>query len=149
MPTQPRIVERPDQPYVAISGLVTMQTIGAIADRLPDVFLWPAEHDLDPAGAPFFKYNLIDMQRQLEVEVGVPLATPAQGDGDVHAGVLPAGQAASLRRDQPARAARTRSRSSSSPMAAASPGRNRIVPVLVLSSGWRAAKPPSRPSCQP
>jgi effector-binding domain-containing protein len=96
MPTQPRIVERPDQPYVAISGLVTMQTIGAIADRLPDVFLWLAEHDLEPAGAPFFKYNLIDMQRQLEVEVGVPLPTPAQGDGDVHAGVLPAGRYATV-----------------------------------------------------
>jgi effector-binding domain-containing protein len=96
MPTQPRIVERPEQPYVAIGGVVTMQTVGAIADRLPEVFVWLAEHNLEPAGVPFFKYNLIDMRRQLEVEVGVPVATPAQGDGDVHAGVLPAGRYANV-----------------------------------------------------
>jgi effector-binding domain-containing protein len=96
MPAPPRIVERPEQPYVAISGQVTMQTIGAIADRLPEVFVWLAAHDLEPAGAPFFKYNLIDMQRRLEIEVGVPVAAAAQGDGGVHAGVLPAGRYATV-----------------------------------------------------
>jgi len=96
MPTQPRIVERPEQPYVAIGGQVTMQTVGAIADRLPEVFVWLAEHDLEPAGAPFFRYNLIDRQRQLDVEVGVPIATATESDGEVHAGVLPAGRYATL-----------------------------------------------------
>jgi effector-binding domain-containing protein len=96
MPTQPRIVERPEQPYMAIGGQVTMHTIGAIADRLPEVFVWLADHDLEPTGAPFFKYNLIDMQRHLEVEVGVPVAAAAEGDGEVHAGVLPAGRYATL-----------------------------------------------------
>jgi hypothetical protein len=50
---------------------------------------------------------------------------------------------------QSPRAARTRSRSSSSGIAAASSGRSRMVPLLVLRSGWRAVKPTSRPSCQP
>jgi hypothetical protein len=50
---------------------------------------------------------------------------------------------------QSPRAARTRSRSSSSGIAAASSGRSRMVPLLVLRSGWRAVKPASRPSCQP
>jgi effector-binding domain-containing protein len=96
MPAQPRIVERPDQPYVAISGQVTMQTVATIADRLPEVFVWLAEHDLEPAGAPFFRYNLVDMRRQLEVEVGVPVAAAVEGDGEVHAGVLPAGRYATV-----------------------------------------------------
>jgi len=96
MPTQPSIVERPDQPYVAIRGLVTMQTVGAIADRLAEVFVWLAEHRLQPTGAPFFKYNRIDMKRQLEVEVGVPVAAVADGDGEVRAGVLPAGRYATV-----------------------------------------------------
>jgi effector-binding domain-containing protein len=95
MPTQPRIVERPEQPYVAISGQVTMQTVGAIADRLPEVFVWLADHGLEPAGPPFFRYNRIDMQRQLEIEAGVPVAA-AKGDRQVHAGVLPAGRYATL-----------------------------------------------------
>ena len=96
MPAQPRIVERHEQPYVAISGRVTMRTIGAIADRLPEVFVWLAEHDLEPAGAPFFRYHLVDMQRHLDVEVGVPVATATEGEGDVHADVLPAGRYATV-----------------------------------------------------
>jgi len=96
MPIRPSIVERPEQPYVAIRGLVTMQTIGSIADRLPEVFVWLAEHGLEPTGAPFFKYNRIDMERQLEVEVGVPVAATAEGDGEVRSGVLPAGRYATV-----------------------------------------------------
>jgi effector-binding domain-containing protein len=96
MPTQPRIVERSQQPYVAIEGTVAMQAIAAIADRLPEVFVWLADHDIEPDGAPFFRYNRIDMQHQLDVEVGVPLATAAKGDGQIHAGVLPAGRYATL-----------------------------------------------------
>jgi effector-binding domain-containing protein len=96
MPTAPRIVERSEQPYLAIRDLVTMHTVGAIADRLPEIFVWLGARDLEPAGAPFFKYNLIDMDRRLEVEVGVPVAAPAQGDGDVLAGILPAGRYATL-----------------------------------------------------
>jgi effector-binding domain-containing protein len=92
MPMAPSIVERAEQPYVAVSGLVTMQTVGAIADRLPEVFGWLAARGLEPAGAPFFKYDLIDMERQLEVEVGVPVAAAATADGEVLAGVLPAGR---------------------------------------------------------
>ena len=96
MSPEPSIVERPEQPYVAIGGLVTMQTVGAIADRLPEVFRWLAEHGLEPTGAPFFKYNLIDMDRELEIEVGVPVAAIAEGDGDVRSGVLPAGRYATV-----------------------------------------------------
>ena len=96
MPTAPRTVERAEQPYVAVSGRVTMQTIGAIADRLPEVFAWLGARGLEPAGAPFFRYDLIDMERRLEVEAGVPVAAAAAGDGEVVAGVLPAGRYASL-----------------------------------------------------
>lgn len=90
MPAEHAIVERSEQPYVAISRAITMQTFGEIADRLPEVFSWLGARGIEPAGAPFFKYNVIDMERELEVEAGVPVSTPAQGDGDVLAGVLPA-----------------------------------------------------------
>jgi effector-binding domain-containing protein len=96
MPTAPRIVERAEQPYVAVSGRVTMQTIGTIADRLPEVFGWLGARGLEPAGAPFLKYDLIDMERQLEVEAGVPVAPAAAAEGEVIAGGLPAGRYASL-----------------------------------------------------
>jgi hypothetical protein len=61
----------------------------------------------------------------------------------------PTGLGSLVLHDQPSRAVCTRSRTSSSPMAAASSGRSWIVPLLVLSSGWRAVKPPSRPCWKP
>ncbi|WP_147260079.1 GyrI-like domain-containing protein [Pseudonocardia hierapolitana] len=86
------IVDRPAQPYVAVRRTVTMQTFPEIADRLPGLFGWLAERGVDPAGPPFFRYLLIDMERELDVEAGVPVAAPVDGDGEVLAGVLPAGR---------------------------------------------------------
>jgi DNA gyrase inhibitor GyrI len=93
---RPKIVTRAEQPYVAIKGVVTMSTIAAIADRMGEVFGWLGARGVEPAGAPFFKYNRIDMANTLEVEVGVPLTEPLVGEGDVIAGVLPAGRYATV-----------------------------------------------------
>ena len=61
-----------------------------------EVFGWLDRHGLVPAGPPFFKYNVIDMARELEMEGGVPVATAPDGDDQMVAGVLPAGQYATL-----------------------------------------------------
>jgi effector-binding domain-containing protein len=86
------IVDHPAQPYVAVRRTITMQTFPEIADRLPGLFGWLAERGIAPAGPPFFRYLVIDMERELDVEAGVPVATPVDGDGDVLAGELPAGR---------------------------------------------------------
>ena len=60
-----------------------MQTIGAVLPELhPQVFawltgrdvlpVWLAERDVPPVGLPFWKYNVIDMEQEMEVEVGAP-----------------------------------------------------------------------------
>jgi effector-binding domain-containing protein len=86
------IVDRAAQPYVAVRRTVTMQTFPEIADRLPGLFGWLAERGIAPAGPPFFRYLVIDMERELDVEAGIPVAAPVDGDGEVLAGVLPAGR---------------------------------------------------------
>lgn len=93
----PAVIQRSEEPYVAIKASVTMQTIGSVLPPLhPEVRNWLREHDTNPAGAPFFKFNVIDMERQLEMEVGWPVAAEMKGDDRVLAGVLPAGRYASL-----------------------------------------------------
>jgi effector-binding domain-containing protein len=92
MLAEPAIVERPEQPYVGIRQLVTMETIAGVADRIPELFGWLANHGVEPVGAPFFRYHVIDMQRELDVEVGIPIAGTVAGDDRVRAGVLPAGR---------------------------------------------------------
>jgi effector-binding domain-containing protein len=91
--TEPHIVERGEQPYVAIKSSVTMETIGTVLPQLhPKVFGWLAERDIAPAGPPFWKYDVIDMEREMVVEVGEPVAAAVSGDDRVMAGVLPAGR---------------------------------------------------------
>jgi effector-binding domain-containing protein len=92
MPGTPEITTRPEQPYVAIREQVAMAELGGLAARFGEVFGWLAAQGVAPAGPPFFKYNAIDMTRELDMEAGVPVARVMDGDGAVVAGVLPAGR---------------------------------------------------------
>jgi effector-binding domain-containing protein len=92
MSAAPEIVTRAEQPYVALRGHVSMAEIGAFAVRTPEVYAWLGAHGVAPAGPPFLKFNVIDMMRQLEIDNGVPVAAPVDGDGPVIAGVIPAGR---------------------------------------------------------
>ena len=96
MSSAPEIETRAEQPYVAVRAKVTMDEIPAFARRFGEVFGWLDSHGLAPAGPPFFKYNVIDMARELEMEAGVPIATATDGDDQIVAGVLPAGRYATL-----------------------------------------------------
>ena len=96
MSSAPEIETRAEQPYVAVRAKVTMGEIAAFARRFGEVFGWLDSHGLVPAGPPFFKYNVIDMARELEMEAGVPVATATDGDDQIVAGVLPAGRYATL-----------------------------------------------------
>lgn len=96
MSSAPEIVTRSAQPYVAIRTRLTMAELPGLGPRLGEVFAWLGGHGLAPAGPPFFKYNVIDMTRELEVEAGVPVAAAVDGDDQVVSGVLPAGRYATL-----------------------------------------------------
>jgi effector-binding domain-containing protein len=49
------------------------------------------------ADAPFFKYNVIDMDGELEIEVGIPIRSSVEGEGEIVTGTLPAGRYATVR----------------------------------------------------
>jgi len=97
MITEPKVEDRTEQHYVAIRTQVTMQELDtAIPQGLGEVFAWLAHQGVAPAGAPFTRYLVIDMEALLDIEVGVPVATALSGDDHISAGVLPAGRYASL-----------------------------------------------------
>jgi effector-binding domain-containing protein len=90
---EPEIITRAEEHYVAIRTRVTMETIGTEVPPLnQEVFGWLAQQGAAAAGAPFWKYDVIDMANSMEIEAGVPVASPLAGDGRVVAGVLPAGR---------------------------------------------------------
>lgn len=97
MSATPEIVTRPAQPYAAIRVQVTMDELGMVVPPLnQEVFAWLGAHGAAPVGAPFWKYNVIDMTDKLEIEAGVPVAAAVPDDDRVLSGVLPAGRYATL-----------------------------------------------------
>lgn len=59
-----QVIERAAQPYVAIKSQVTMQTLGMVLPELTArVFGWLGERGISPAGAPFWKYNVVGSSR--------------------------------------------------------------------------------------
>jgi len=92
MEVAPGITQRAAMPYAGISQWVTMSAVGSVADRIPEIFGWLGARGITPAGPPFFRYHVIDMERQLLVEAGVPVTSAIEDDGDIRSGTLPAGR---------------------------------------------------------
>ncbi|WP_157252339.1 GyrI-like domain-containing protein [Nonomuraea typhae] len=91
------IIEFPERHYVAVRKTITMTTFGVVADRIPEIYGWLVARGAAMAGAPFFRFHVIDMEGDLDVEAGVPVAEPVEGEGDIVAATLPAGRYASVR----------------------------------------------------
>ncbi len=97
MMTKPKLEDRTEQHYVGIRTQVPMKALRKVIPQLHgEVFAFLDKQGVDPAGAPFIRYHVIDMEALLDIEMGVPVATPISGDERVSAGVLPAGRYAAL-----------------------------------------------------
>jgi effector-binding domain-containing protein len=97
MDEQPAVIDRGAQTYAGIPLTVTMASFASAVDTgFPELFGWLAGHGLAPAGPPFIRYHVVDMDGQLEVELGVPLQTAVTGDGRVRPGTVPGGNYATM-----------------------------------------------------
>jgi effector-binding domain-containing protein len=96
MPYEPVIVERDEQPYAAVRGRIATNGFARLADRLPELFGWLAARGAEPLGGPFFRYNVLGVNGELEVEAGVPVAVTPKPEGDILSGMLPAGRYATV-----------------------------------------------------
>jgi effector-binding domain-containing protein len=96
MTAAPEIVTRAEQPYAAIRARLRQTDLGGLGARFGEVFAWLGSRGLAPSGAPFFRYNVIDMTAELEVDAGVPVAAAVEGDAHMVSGVLPAGRYVTL-----------------------------------------------------
>lgn len=95
--TTPTIVERQEQAYAGIRVRVTWQELGRVVPPLwPEVFGWLGRKGVAPSGSPFMLYLQVDMEGEMEVVAGVPVAVPVTGDGRVEVGSVPAGRYAAL-----------------------------------------------------
>ena len=102
MSQEPRIEERAAQHYAGIQATVPMDGVsGAIDEAFPELFGWLAKTGTVPAGPPFIRFLVIDMEALLQIELGVPVAEPMTESGRVRPRVLPAGRYVVLRHTGP------------------------------------------------
>jgi effector-binding domain-containing protein len=89
-----RVETRPETPTAGITETVTMTSFAKVADRIPEIVGWLAEHGTEPAGPLYFRYHVIDMAAELVVEAGFPVPDGAglASAGDVTVGAIPAGR---------------------------------------------------------
>lgn len=97
MITAPKIEDRKEQLYVGIQARVTMQEMAKVLPPLwGEVYGWLPSQASKPAGAPLWRYRVIDMAAKIEIDVGVPVAAAVTGDKRIIADILPAGRYATL-----------------------------------------------------
>ena len=94
---KPKIDERKAQNYAGIRTKVpSKQFKKLIPASLDELFAWLGKQGVSPAGTPFMRYHVINMEGNMDVEIGVPIAKAMKGDDRVSPGIVPAGSYASL-----------------------------------------------------
>jgi effector-binding domain-containing protein len=97
MITEPKLEQRDQQHYVGIRTQVPMKAFKEVIPQLhSDLYTWLEKVGVAPIGAPFMRFHVINMEGNMDIEMGVPVASAVQGDDHVRPGVIPAGQYATL-----------------------------------------------------
>ena len=95
--TKPIIDERPERHTAGIRLKAPIRDFKKIIPpTLTEVLGWVREHGVQTGDPPFMRLYVIDMDGEMDLELGVPVARPIQPDGRITPGVLPAGRYASL-----------------------------------------------------
>src|SRR5262245_44755512 len=94
MVSKPGVYERPDEHYMGIRTQTPFKGMFTVIDKhlFKELRAWMKQEGVEPAGLPFFRYYIINMEGEMDVEVGIPVATSLSGDGRVCSGVLPGGR---------------------------------------------------------
>jgi len=95
--TEPKVEYRNEQPYMGIRTQVPMRQMRKVIPQLlVELFSWLEQEGVPPAGPPFNRFHVIDMANDMDIELGVPVASALPGNDRIRPGLLPAGEYASL-----------------------------------------------------
>jgi hypothetical protein len=93
----PQVEERFEIPYVAIRSVTPFR--GMLAKRdglLSEIGTWAAQSAIDVVGHGFLRLHVVDMQGDMDIEVGLVTRELTGFEGRVRSGVFPAGRYATL-----------------------------------------------------
>jgi effector-binding domain-containing protein len=94
---QPKIEKRSVRTYMGIRTLAPFKGMSKVIDKISkELNTWVAENKVKTSGPPFLRYHVIDMRGFMDISFCVPVRKALPDDGEIKAGVLPAGRYASL-----------------------------------------------------
>jgi effector-binding domain-containing protein len=96
MITEPKIVRRKKQNYVALRMAVPIPFGKYLQPAWDEVYDWMSQKKIQPAGPAIIRYLTTDMSRELEIDVGFATDKAVKGDERIRGDVLPAGKYATL-----------------------------------------------------
>src|SRR5690242_1015218 len=88
---KPKIEERSEEQYMGIRTQTLFKGMFTVVDKhlFKELRAWMKQEGIEPAGSPFLRYHVIDMEGEMDIEVGIPVANALTGNGHVCPGVLP------------------------------------------------------------
>ena len=93
MLAEPKLERRAAKRSVGIREVMPMNEIAEKVGKLFDeMAVWVEQRGLKLNGAPFIRYHVIDMDGDLEIEVGYPVDGEVSGDNRVEVGTIPTGR---------------------------------------------------------
>ena len=97
MISEPQIEDRKDQHYAGIRTKVTMPKLPEVIPQLiAETVGWLKAQGVEPSGAPFIRYHVINMEADMDIEIGWQVANNLSGDDRISTVVIPAGRYGTL-----------------------------------------------------
>jgi effector-binding domain-containing protein len=95
---QVKLDYRTEKLYMGIRTQVPMSGMSKVVQKLfKEMTIWVKKQGVEPVGPPFLRFHVIDMQGEMDIEVGFPVSEVlTSSDERVKTGVIPAGRYASL-----------------------------------------------------
>jgi effector-binding domain-containing protein len=95
VPVRCELSEFPAQFTLSVRTRTSVSELRAVMGRVfGSIIAYLSELGVCPAGAPYAAYFNMDMD-DLDIEIGVPVASALEGRGEIRSGTIPAGRAAS------------------------------------------------------
>jgi effector-binding domain-containing protein len=91
--TEPKIAYQPETHYMGIRKELAFDGMYAKIELFQkELKKWFKENGIQASGAPFLIYHRIDLKGEMDMEFGIPVASPLEGTETIKAGILPAGR---------------------------------------------------------
>jgi effector-binding domain-containing protein len=95
--TEPKVESRPEQPYMGIHLWIPSKELsGWTTKLLKELTKWMSKEGIEASGPAFHRFYVINMGKEFDLEVGIPVKVSVAGNDRVKPNIIQAGRYANL-----------------------------------------------------